>query len=483
MASSSASAQTAVRHLLLRTTYGLTPDLVKTVTPAKRSAWLAAQLKPAGIKDPVCDAFLRRLPRLGRSIPTTRASLANFGAWDVMYDLCYAAIARAAWSQRQLLEVLVDMWSNHLNITCPSSEVWDNRHRFDADVIRKYALGKYTDMLYAAITHPAMLAYLNNADSTKDNPNENLGRELLELHTVGVNGGYTELDVKHSALLLTGLSIRQNWETSATAQRGLFVYRTDTHYVGPLRVLKFQHANASADGRVALKAYLNYLALHPATAQRIARRIAVRFVSDDPPKTLVDRLARIYLAGGSAITPMLTNLFASKEFAASVDAKVRTPQESLLATVRALGLTPPTSGTTPIQELYWGFASVGQQPLAWPQPDGYPDVAAEWQSAADTVGRWNMNSSLVGNWWPKGFRRPALSTFTPNPLPATHSELINAMAVKLRQRPVTVVERDAICGFLGVKPTTRVTKTSEAVTWRREQVLSLLLDGPTQAWR
>ncbi len=475
--SGSAAAARSLRHLLLRTTYGLTPELTRTVTPAKRSAWLSAQLRPWTIKDPACDAVMRRFPRLTYSIPTVhaQANAGTFDSWDVMNDLCVATIARATWSKRQLLEVMVELWSNHLNITCPSSEVWDSRHRFDADVIRKYAFGRYSDLLVAAIKHPAMLMYLNNASSTRSNPNENLGREVLELHSVGVGGGYTERDVKVSALILTGLSI--DWET------GAFRYRPEHHYVGQVRVMGFVHPNASADGRAVVEAYLRYLATRPATARRICRRLAVHFVRDDPPKALVDRMARIYLAKGTAIAPVLAHLFASREFAASADAKVRTPYEAMLASMRALGLQPPASGTGPLREMYWAFGSAGQQPFAWPQPDGYPDVASAWQSAAGALARWNMNSSLAGNWWPKGYRRPALSRFLPSPRPKTHGALIEGMALRLRQRPVTVVEREAICAFLGVRATTPVRKDSEVVTWRLEHVIALLLDTPTQIRR
>jgi uncharacterized protein (DUF1800 family) len=290
-----------------------------------------------------------------------------------------------------------------------------------------------------------------------------------------VRGGYTERDVQQSALILTGLSV--DWRT------GAFTYRPADHHVGPVRVMGFRHANASADGRAVVDAYLRYLAAHPATGQRIARRLAVRFARDDPPKALVDRLARIYLAKGTAIAPMLVHLFSSKEFAAAADAKVRTPYESLLASVRALGLGPPSSGIEPVRGLYWALASVGQQPFAWPQPDGYPDVAAAWQSAAGAVARWNLNSSLASNWWPTGFRRPAPKTFLPKPLPATHGRLVEALALRLRQRPASVIERDAVCAFLGVRASTALRQDSPAVTWRLEQVLALLLDAPTQGWR
>jgi uncharacterized protein (DUF1800 family) len=319
-----------------------------------------------------------------------------------------------------------------------------------------------------------MLTYLSNADSDKDNPNENLGRELLELHSVGV-GAFTERDVKASALILTGLSVDRT--------TGAFRYRPEAHYVGPVRVLGFSHANASGDGRPVVAAYLRYLATHPATARRIATKLAVRFVQDDPPATLVDRLASTYLASGTSIAAVLKVLFASAEFAGAAERKTRTPYENLVASVRSLGLTPPASGVDALVQLYWVSQELGQPPLGWPQPDGYPDVATAWQSASGALGLWNTNSSLVGGWWPKGLGYPKPVSFLPSPLPTTYGSLIDALALRIRQRPVTSAERNAICGFLKVSPTTAVRPTDEGVTWRLEHVIALLLDAPTQVRR
>ena len=124
-----------------------------------------------------------------------------------MNDVLLSTVARALWSKRQVFEVMVDFWSNHLNVTCPSDGVWDNRHLYDRDVIRKHALGSFKDMLVASAKHPSMLVYLNQAESTKDAPNENYGREVLELHTVGVDAGYDENDIYNSAKILTGLTL------------------------------------------------------------------------------------------------------------------------------------------------------------------------------------------------------------------------------------------------------------------------------------
>jgi Protein of unknown function (DUF1800) len=467
----------AIRHLIRRTTYGHTAGLFAEVKAAGAGAWLESQLSPSGIKDPVGDDLLSRFPTQGWSIGTVTSKIRSdqIQDWDAMEQLGILAVARAIWSKRQLLEVMVDFWSNLLNVTNPSSEVSTSRAHYDRAVIRSHAFGSYREMLHAAITHPAMLRYLNNASSSKDDPNENLGRELLELHSVGVSGGYTETDVKVSARILTGLSV--DWDTEE------FRYRPDTHHVGPVRVMGFSHANGSADGRGVVAAYTDYLARHPATANRLARRLAVHFVSDDPPPALVLRLADTYLANDTAIVPVLRRLFTSAEFAASVDAKVRRPFEAMVASVRARGLPPPAKGIQTLRQFYWLSNDLGHCPLAWPMPNGYPYRADEWRSASGTLHRWNINLGLAGGWWPTGLTYPPVQKLLPKPLPASHGDLITAVGWKLRGRAVTAKERDAVCAYLGVRPGTRLTARSEAVTWRLRDVVGLLLDSPNQMLR
>jgi uncharacterized protein (DUF1800 family) len=205
-------------HLLRRATYGPTPTALAQVRSAGVDAWLTQQLAPAKLADPVGDVITARYPRLAWSAAQAHAAYPN-SDWVLMFELGQATVARAAWSTRQLFEVMVDFWSNHLNVTSPSSEVWDNRHLYDRDVIRKHALGRFADMLVASAKHPAMLRYLDNASSTKDAPNENYGRELLELHTVGVNGGYTETMMVDSARIMTGFTIGPNHAYTYDAAR------------------------------------------------------------------------------------------------------------------------------------------------------------------------------------------------------------------------------------------------------------------------
>ena len=296
--------------------------------------------------------------------------------WEAMYTVKTVAIARSLWSRRQLLEVMVDLWSNHFNVAAPSDDVWDSRTHYD-HTIRTHALGRFSDLLQAAALHPAMLRFLTNDTSTKAHPNENLGRELLELHTVGLGARYTEEDVLNSARILTGMSVGSD---------GMFSFRSKNHYTGTVRVLGFSHANATAtDGLAVAKAYLDHLAHHPATARTVAVRLATHFVSDAPDSTLVDSLAAVYLEHDTDVVPVLRALFRSRQFAASAGLKLRRPAEDVYAAARAVGTLPPASGTAGIRDLMWQLDTLGNSPFGWPPPNGYPDVAGAWLSPGPVV--------------------------------------------------------------------------------------------------
>lgn len=463
-----------VLHLVRRAAYGPTPELLAQVRKIGADAWLERQLRPGRVPDAAMTALLKRWPTLTMSQGQLTARIGKF-QWDAMFDLCDAHIARAAWSNRQLLEVMVDFWSNHLNVTCPSSDVWSTRHLYDAQVIRKHALGRFSDMLVASAQHPAMLSYLDNASSDKHAPNENYARELLELHTVGVGAGYTETMVKSAARLLTGMSV--DWET------GRYLYDTSKHATGPVRVLGFTDHNRSTYGEKVAVRYLRYLAKHPATARRIARKLAVRFVSDQPSAALVTRLAKVYLAHDTEIAPVLRALFHSREFAGSKGDKLKRPFEDLVSTVRALGIRPPAKGTEGMRQLYWMSGDLGHPPLGWHPPDGYPDVAAAWQSAGGTLSRWNAHLGLAAGWWPDDLRHPELATRLRPARPRTHGALVDAGAAGLALPQPTPAVRNAICAFLEKSAGSALSADDQAMGWRLPYLHALLLDSPAAALR
>lgn len=455
-----------VWHLLRRTTYGPTPQLVASVKASGTAAWIDAQLAPATIDDSACTAYLARYPTVAMTTPQLDASLERY-SWDAMFELGRATVARAVFSRRQLLEVMVEFWSNHFNVTTPSGEVWDTKTVDDRAVARRYAFGRFSDMLIASATSPSMLQYLDNAYSYADAPNENYGRELLELHTVGVGAGYTQDDVVNSARILTGLTVGRHNE---------FAYHSDDHYVGPVRVLGFSAANADAFNGVALaKKYLTYLAKHPATAKHVVTKLVTHFVSDTPPDALVTRLVQVYLAQGTAIAPVLRALLTSPEFAASDGQKVRRPIEDVVGSLRTLGVTPAAGGADSFGSIYWTLWNLGQAPLAWHPPNGYPDVAAAWLSTSGTLGRWNAHEGVAGRWWDDGFTITAATGLLGTPAPATCGAVVDALTARLVGVRFSDAHRAALLTFLHA---TASTPWNGNVNWRLNDLVALVLNSP-----
>ncbi|WP_033345494.1 DUF1800 domain-containing protein [Catenuloplanes japonicus] len=460
-------------HLLRRATYGPTPASIAEARALGATAWLERQLNPASIADDACTALVARFPLAGRDIAAVRAAAAagvfkRYG-WEAMFQLGTAAVTRAIWSNRQLFEVMTDFWANHLNVTCPNGDVWDSRPDYDVAVIRRHALGTFADLLKASARHPAMLTYLDNRYSTKAKPNENYARELLELHTVGLV--YSEADVRQAALLLTGMSVDD--------RSGLYRYVPAAHATGAVTVLGFTHANADASGEAAVTALLDYLATHPATAERIARKLCVRFVADEPPAALVAALAKVYLENGTAIAPVLRALFASAEFAASAGAKQRTPLEDLAATVRTLGLGPDATGTAGLTSLYWALEPSGHQPMAWAPPNGYPDVATAWASPSGHLTRWNLHINLAANWWYKQLTRPAsLRAALVPAVPATYGALVDALALRLTGTKPSAAHTAALAAYFGKSTGSALKSTDPAVNANFPYLVALILDSP-----
>jgi uncharacterized protein (DUF1800 family) len=367
--------------------------------------WLDAQLNPASViesaKANTVDSwfdFLWRTP--AEKYATDRAK--TKAAWEYGHDLGNWSILRRIYSERSVLETMTDFWSTNLHIPVGHDRAWV--HRFDYDkTIRANALGRFEDLLVACSLHPAMRFYLDNWKSVKNKPNENQGRELLELHTVGRAAGYTEAMVKDSAKLLSGYTV--DWGTTFAAS-----YDPNKHTTGAVQVLDFSHANASSDGQAATLAYLKYLANHPATAQNLARKIATFFVSDDPSTQLVDALAEVYLTSGTDIKAVLRALAAHPEFLTSEGQKVRTPVTDLVATARVLDVDVqgPKSDGSYTRHANWTH---GSAPLfSWPRPDGPPVTGRLWSSASRVFASYEMHHNHAGGWWPKDATyRPAAS--------------------------------------------------------------------------
>ncbi|HEV7762000.1 MAG TPA: DUF1800 family protein [Acidimicrobiales bacterium] len=441
-------------HLLRRATFGPTPAMVDQVHDMGIDAWLEQQLDPQSIDDGMADGVWAKLPLASKSPGEIQRSIEQY-SWDAMFDYGRATLGRQAWSQRQLYEVMVDFWADHLHVPVPGGAAWDVGNAYYSGIIREHALGSFKDMLLAAMQHPAMLRYLSNTESDKDAVNENLGRELLELHTVGVGSGYTEDDVRNSAYILTGRTeISQYDAEQGRGQAGTFVYDPGKHWTGAVKVMDFQHANGSEnEGLDVGDAYLTYLASHPSTARTIARKLVVRFVSDDPPDSLVDRLATAFVDNDTAIKPVLDVLFRSAEFWAAVGQKTRRPLENLIASLRAVDAQPGTDPATALDGLYWWTHDMGHQPLAWPAPNGYADVHAAWRSAGGLLHTWRFHLGLMQDWI-NGLGDIQSDQLIGDRPQATVGEYVDSLCQRLCLQTFQAPHRDGLLAFVGADQAT-----------------------------
>lgn len=465
----------AARHLVGRFSYGLTPELAADVRNAGGArAWFEQQLQPGRISDRKADELRGWWPSLSRDCTELwhRQRDEIEGGWEVMADYQRWVLLRRMRSRRQVLEMVTELWENHFNVPVSGDAQCFWRTDY-GDVIRARALDRFEDLLQGVITHPAMLINLDNVSSSRDHPNENLGRELLELHTVG-RGQYDEDDVKSSARILTGWSVDM-WDTFTEE------YRPKWHWRGPVKVMDFEHPNADADGRAVTRAYLRHLARHPATARRVARKLAVKFVSDDPSEALVERLAEVYLARDTAIRPVLRALVASPEFKAAVGAKVRDPGEDLVATYRALGIRvtkPGSSGRDAADQLLWQAGSIGTQPFDWPRPDGQPIDNDSWASPSRMLASMTVHMDLAGTWWPdEGIRYRPLDSWVPR-FPIRFEDLVDHLSRRILHRRATGQLLQACCEAVDVEPREKITRDHGLVRWNMYRLLSTFLDSP-----
>lgn len=478
----------ATRHMGNRFAYGYTPALGRQIRAAGGpNAWFNKQLDPASIDDPRTPAFASWFPTIGLSAyeQFEHQRHDRGWGWNVQVNEARWTLLRRIHSQRQVHEVMAEFWLNHLHIAADSTLTWLWRHDYDA-LIRSHALGRFDEMLKAAIVHPAMLVFLdadlsqierrvraNGEVIVTDKINENLGRELLELHTVGRTAGYDEDQVKTSARILTGWTVDRftTWKWHYDPQR---------HFKGPVRVLGFSDDNSQLDGREVLNRYLHYLAHHPATAQRIARKLAIRFVSDDPSQTLINHLADVFSSTGTDIKATLRALVASREFQQSAGKKVRTPTDDLVATFRVLGATinRPVRGLDAANALYFLAQNIGAVPFGWPRPDGQPEIGDAWSSAARMLGSYTVHNGIAGHWRPvTGIDYRSHASWLPQRT-IRFDLLVDHMCRKIHGRGVTRQLLGAACYVVDITPGEKITRDHGLVQWKMPRLIGLLLDTP-----
>ena len=451
-------------HALNRLAFGPRPGEVDRVAAIGAANWIERQLHPDRIADAAVDAQLMELPTLHMSgaalvqqfeVPLLEArqqiragrTAENAGGGDsvgaraarlgelippesrprrILEEMTRARLIRAVASERQLNEVMVDFWMNHFNVDARKGLDRIFIASFERDTIRPRIWGRFEDLLLATAKSPAMLVYLDNARSAADAEhrpaalgrfraaatakgptglNENYARELLELHTLGVDGGYTQQDVTELARVLTGWSIalprtadapravsrpgRGGRLAEPEAEPGSFLFRERLHDVGTKTVLG--HRLGPYGGMDEGEAAIRLLARHPATARHLADELCRRLVADEPPPALVARVAARFLATGGDLTETVRAIVTSPEFfdPPSYRAKVKSPFEYAVSAVRAVG------GSTDGRALGREVADMGEPLYLCQPPTGYSDASDAWINSGALLARLNFALALT----------------------------------------------------------------------------------------
>ena len=441
-------------HVLNRLGFGPAPGDVERVRRMGLEAYIAAQLEPERIADEGLAARLASFSTLSMSsrdlaeqyfLPADRERLARQrqqggeamppepamappaaspervdGPRRVLLELSQQKMLRAIYSERQLQEVMVDFWFNHFNVFAQKGQTRVYMTEYERDVIRPRIFGKFRELLGAVAESPAMLFYLDNWQSSAamdaettmsargrgrralmQNPNqpnrrrginENYARELMELHTLGVDAGYTQKDVQEIARAFTGWTIEQ------PRQGGGFTFDPRRHDDGEKVVLgvPIRRGGGRRDG----EQVLDILARHPSTATFISTKLARRFVADEPPKALVERAATTFRRTDGDIREVVRTIVTSAEFfaAAAYRAKVKTPFEFVVSAVRASG-TEVRSAVPLAQTL----RQLGMPLYLCQPPTGYSDKAEAWVNTGALLNRMNFAVTLSSN---RGLRGP-----------------------------------------------------------------------------
>ncbi|MCB9434748.1 MAG: DUF1800 domain-containing protein [Ardenticatenaceae bacterium] len=456
-----------IHHLLNRISWGPRPGEVAQAQAVGYAATLESQLDPDSIDDSEAEARLADIPILHLSRHDIYRLENDYRVWQM---LLRGMIARAVTSRRQLLERMVEFWSDHFNI---SAEGFANEYvAFQRDVVRPHALGSFRDLLIETAKSPAMLQYLDNYVNLAEHPNENYARELLELHTLGVDGGYTETDVKEVARAFTGWTVANKTRTG-------FYFEPYNHDTGMKRVLG--HTLPTDRGIEDGLQVLSILASHPSTAVFLSRKLCVRFVSDNPPDSLVAAVTAVWQQTQGDIKAVLRAIFLSDEFLQSAGQKLRRPLDFFIGALRATGTEIRYQWL--LEEM---LNELGQPPYGWHPPNGYPDVAGAWSSSGGLLARWNVAMRLTHGAYSDsqdfgyGLATPLRERIGE---PQTAGELVDAVAAQVFGVPLAGSDRAAFVEYVAEGGGEETAVSPRLLGRKLGSLYGLMLASPQYQWR
>ena len=445
-----------LRRLVARTTYGIDAEEAQRALDLGYEGYLEYQLAYDAIDDSALNAKLAPLTTL-TSTPKERLEAIIREDFSSVEEFLTATLLRGAYSKRQLYERMVEFWSDHFNIYFPSDAQLILKPLDDLEVVRPHALGRFPDLLSQSANSPAMLIYLDNASSRLGAPNENYSRELMELHTLGVDQ-FSQEDVKEVARAFTGWSI--NGEVNDT-NFGRFQFYPPLHDRGEKTILghRLPANGGMADGERVLALLSTDPGIASATAGSIGRKLAIRFWGDTPPDALVDEIAAAYLQTNGDIKAML-RVVLREDWLMQAPPKLKRPYHYALSSLRAI---PSDIRDAPL------FAALLQSmehlPFHWAPPNGYPDTAGYWGNYL--MPRWTYGLWLV---YQQGAIDLALTPFLSAESDAVFLDEVDARLFHYGQPED---HRDALADYLAGAPNN---------FFRRLEALSMALSSADFQW-
>ncbi len=414
-----AANDTQQRYALVnRLSWGATASQMEGAHGLSPEAYVAAQLHPAPAQLPrlvqqqiAAMTINQPLPQLVQAMEQRRKDAdavadndqkkaAQTAYQQEMNRLAREAatrhVLRGLYSANQVQEQMTWFWLNHFNVHSGKSNLRAMVGDYEESAIRPHALGRFRDLLGAATLHPAMIRYLDNEQNAAGRLNENLAREVMELHTMGVTGGYTQQDVQQMARVLTGAGVNLQPADAKVkpelqafhVRRGLFEFNPNRHDFAPKTLLG---QPLQAKGLAEVDEALNRLASQPATATYVSRKLAQFWLADEPPPALVQRMAASFLASDGDIPTVLKTLVTSAEFTAGANGKFKDPMHYVMSSVRLAYDDKPILNANPI--LYW-LSRMGQPLYGHATPDGYALDQAAWASPGQMATRFEIAKAI-----------------------------------------------------------------------------------------
>ncbi len=413
------SSQTDNFQWLNRMTWGATSSLIEAQTQTGFDAFLTQQLKPAPAVLPAAvESQIRALTitekpmiSLVQTLEQRRKDTDAMAKDDdkkaaqqayqqeltrVGRESATRHILRAIYSPNQVQEQMTWFWMNHFNVYQFKNNIRAMVGDYENTAIRPHALGKFKDLLAATVYHPAMLRYLDNEQNAVGKINENYARELMELHTLGVDGGYSQRDVQELARVLTGVGVNLQTDDAKVrkelqrfyVRRGLFEFNPNRHDFDAKQLLG---QPITSRGLAEVDEALGRLATHPATARFISRKLAQYWLADEPPAALVDRMSQTFLQTDGDIADTLKTLMTSAEFAQGSGRKFKDPMRYVISAVRLAYDDKPILNTGPV--LNW-LNRMGEPLYGRATPDGYPMTEAAWASPGQMATRFEIAKAI-----------------------------------------------------------------------------------------